>query len=233
MTKKQPLTDIEIVAPHAMWPTIRDDPRFVEIMRLARATNALGLAYGPLAHTLVDQSPSARRERFAAFVYVAALLKEALDTAQSLGKWFRDTEQYKEGFGALLKNPAVQQLRSNDLDSLRDKLVFHFDRDAISKGLGTFPLHGDVRILSYPDDGPRFGETYFDAADDAVLGFLFGDSASEQEYYAKIEAFMGQVTDLLQAYIQSSHRIIAIGLLQLGCKKKPMVRPVYADEPVT
>lgn len=83
MTTQQPLTDIEIVAPHAIWPTIRDDQRFVEIMRLARATNALGLAYGPLAHTLVDQSPSARRERFAAFVYVAALLKEALDTAQS------------------------------------------------------------------------------------------------------------------------------------------------------
>jgi hypothetical protein len=229
----QPLTDIEIVAPHDRWPTIRDDPRFIEIMRLARATNALGLAYGPLAHSLVNQSPSARRERFAAFVYVAALLKEALDTAQSLGKWFRETVQYQEGFGALLRDPAVRQLRSNDLDSLRDKLVFHFDRDAIAKGLGTFPLHGDVRILSYPDDGPKFGETYFDAADDAVLGFLFGDSASDEEYYAKIEAFMGQVSDLLHSYIKSSHSIIAIALLQLGCRKKLMVRPVYPDEPVT
>ena len=108
-----PTEDIEIVAPQAQWLAIRADPRFVELMRLARATNQLGIAYGPLAHTLDDQSPDARRNRFAAFIFAAAILKEALDTAQSLGRWYRDRPQYQEGFGALFKDANVRALRES------------------------------------------------------------------------------------------------------------------------
>jgi hypothetical protein len=233
MSESWPSEDIEIVAPMAEWPRIRGDERFVELMRLARATNGLSIAYAPLAHTLDDQSPAARRHRFAAFVYVAAVLKEALDTAQSLGKWFRQLPQYHEGFGAIFKDPDVRKLRETNLDALRDKFVFHFDREAMAQSFHAFPTHGDVRILSYPLSGPTFGDTYFDAADDAPLAHLFGDSQTDDEYFTRIKVFMDSVSELLFRFMPASHRLIAMGLLQLGCVKKPMQRQAgISDEAI-
>jgi hypothetical protein len=49
-----PVRDVEIFAPPGAWARIRSDERFVELMRLARATNALSLAYGPLIRLSVD-----------------------------------------------------------------------------------------------------------------------------------------------------------------------------------
>jgi hypothetical protein len=152
-------------------------------------------------------------------------MKEGFDTAQSLGRWFRDHKQYKEGFGPLFSDERVKELRSTSLDALRNKFVFHFDRDAIRDSLLTFPTTGDVRILSYPQAGPAVGETYFDAADDAAMGHLFGDSVSDEEYFARLGAWMNEVSDLLKRFMAATHRLIAIGLVDLGCYQRNMKRP--------
>jgi hypothetical protein len=153
-------------------------------------------------------------------MYVAALLKEGLHTARSLGKWFRDLPHYQEGFGAIFRDPKVQELESATLSRIRDELVFHFDRNAVAIGLSRFPPREFV-IATYPEEsGPTFGETYFDAADDAVLSYLFGDAPSREEYEARVSDFMDGVTDLLKRFLFSSHRLIAKGLLELGCKKR-------------
>src|SRR5918996_1913856 len=142
---KPTIQDVEIVAPAKEWEKIRVDPRFLELMRLARITNSLSLAYGPLLHTLADQTPQARRDRFAAFFFSAAVLKEGLDTAQSLGRWYHNLPQFKEGFGAILKDAASSALHTELLKKVRNELVFHFDREAIAEGLSHFPA-GDARI---------------------------------------------------------------------------------------
>ena len=56
------MEEIQIFAPSSEWPRIRDDPRFIELMRLARVANSLALAYGPLQSDPEDQSVHARRE---------------------------------------------------------------------------------------------------------------------------------------------------------------------------
>jgi hypothetical protein len=63
------IIDRQILAPAGRWAEIRTDLRFAPLIRFGRVTNSLSLAYGPLLHTLADQSPRARRERFAAFFY--------------------------------------------------------------------------------------------------------------------------------------------------------------------
>ena len=102
------MVEIQIIALAADWPTMRVDPRFIELMRLARVANSLALAYPALFLPFTDQSPKARRDRFAGLLFSAALLKEGLHTARSLGRWFRELPQYTEGFGAILSDPAVQ-----------------------------------------------------------------------------------------------------------------------------
>src|SRR5687768_14722800 len=81
---------------------LRSDTAFIEIVRLARVTNALAFAYPPLLLTLENQSPSARRDRLTAMLYAGAFLHEGLHVAQGLGQHFRHYPQYKSGFAKLL-----------------------------------------------------------------------------------------------------------------------------------
>lgn len=227
------MKDFQIFAPADVWGRIRHEGRFVELMRLGRAANSLSLAWPFFTAPLDDLSPTARRGRFAALFYTAALLNEGMRAAESLGKWYRDTPQYKEGFGALSADPAIRSLRSSLLARVRNELVFHFDREPVASGLQRMP-DLDWVILSYAEEtGPTHGETYFDAADDAVLGYLFGDAATDEEYVARLGDFMSEVTDFLDRFLTASHRLIAIGLIELGCEKRRVERPVEPHDEST
>lgn len=224
----RPVQDIHIVALAEEWPAIRDDPRFIELMRLARVANSLSLAYPGLLAPLSDQSPRARRDRFAAFFHAAALLKEGLPIAEGLGRWYRDHPQYRNGFTAIFRDPVAQVLRSHFLDRVRNELVFHFDRDPIITGLSRLP-GGEVIIGSYPESGPKYGDVYFDIADDAVLGYLFGDAETDEDYLARLEGFMLGVSKLMNQFLVASHRLIAAGIVGLGCRKRRAERPIEPD----
>jgi hypothetical protein len=219
-----PIEDTALIVPADQWRTVRSDPRFIELMRLARVTNSLALAYGPLLHPLEDQSPRARRDRFAAFFFAAALIKEALAIAEGLSRWFRELRQYREGFSVLLKDPSFIELRENLLKKVRNELVFHFDREAVVRGLARFPEDEDILIATFPPEGPQTGEMYFDAADDAILAYLFGDAVTTGEYVARLDAFMTEVTRLFNSYMTSAHRLIGAGFIEIGLKKQSRVR---------
>jgi hypothetical protein len=212
------MNETQIVALPRVWQQMRADPKFVELMRLARVANSLALAYPPILLPHSEQTPSARRARFTGLVYSTALLKEGLHTSRSLGKWFRERTQYREGIGAILSDPAVQTFESELADKVRDELVFHFDRGAMATGLDRLP-DGETIIASFPESGPTFGETYFELADLAVFTYLFGDAANE-DYIQRIEAFMVANNDLFVRFLAGSHRLITIGLLDYGCVKR-------------
>jgi hypothetical protein len=42
---------------------------------------------------------------------------------------------------------------------------------------------------------------------------------------------MVKVNSLMLRFMSASHRIVAIGLLELGCKKRVMLRPVSSSDP--
>jgi hypothetical protein len=216
------IDDQGVYASAERWATLRADAAFIELMRLARVVNSLTLAYPPIFVTLTDQSPRARRERFAAMLYAAALLHEGLHTAQGLGQHFRDMPQYKDGFASILADPRIRILRSQVLDRIRDELVFHFDRTSLSKGLDAFPP-GEVLIATSTDF--RQGETYFDLADEALLGALFGDAPTVEEYVERLGQFLEDVTLLFNRFMRASHTLIPAALSRMGCHVKPFRRP--------
>src|SRR2546430_9340093 len=225
-----PLQDRGVYASAERWRVLRSDPAFVELVRLARVTNQLTLAWPPLLAPLEDQRPKARRERFAAFFYAAALLHEALHVAQSLGQHFRELPQYRSGFAAIFADSGVTALRTQLLDRIRDRLVFHFDRECLAGGLGHFP-EGETLIATAPDF--MQGEIYFDVADDALLAYLFGDAPTEAEYLVRVGWLMEQVTCLFKRFMQAAHSLIPAALNEVGCYIKPVDRPAppLADEP--
>ena len=211
--------EIQIVADADTWNRMRREPQFVEIMRLARVANSLTLAYPPMFIPDTDQGPRARRTRFAGVFDSAALLKEGLHTARSLGKWYRDKPQYREGVGAILADPRVSAFESEIASKIRDELVFHFDRDAMAIGLER--LASDETIIgSFPATGPEIGETHFDIADEAALAYAFGDVATSEEYMARITSFMDDNADLLTRFLIGGHRLIAVVLFDYGCMRR-------------
>lgn len=203
--------------------SLRSDPAFVELVRLARATNPLTLAWPPLLASMEDQSPKARRERFAAFFYAVALLHEALHVAQSLGQHFRTLPQYKNGFAAIFADEQIRALPSDVLDRIRDRLVFHFDRDCLAEGLHHFS-EGETLISTAPEF--RQGEIHFDLADDALLAYLFGDAPTETEYMARVAKLMEQGTHLFKRFMRAAHSLIPAALREMGCYIKPVERPL-------
>jgi hypothetical protein len=224
--------ETQIVVGSEGWAVLRSNDSFVELMRLARVANSLALAYGPLLYDVNDQNPKARRERFGGLLYSAAVLKEGLHTARSLGKWFRDLPQYKEGFAAMFADPVVQALESGTLNLVRNEIVFHFDRAPIEIGLSRLP-ETEVILCTYPSSGPEVGHTYFDVADDAMLGYLFGDAPTNEEYLARLSDFMLGTSDLFNRFIKASHRLVAAALVTLGCRKRKGVRELHDDDTVT
>jgi hypothetical protein len=209
------------------WRELRVEPPFIELIRLARVANSLALAYAPLLAPLEDQSPAARRDRFAAMVYAGALLHEGLHTAQGLGKHFRDLPQYREGFARLLGDKSVNEFRSRVLDRLRDELVFHSDRESIARGLAEF-AEAETLILSASEF--QEGSIYFDIADEAVLGCLFGSATTEADYLRSISEFLEQTTDLFQRFMRAAHSLIPAALRKMGAYSKPMARPPAPDD---
>jgi hypothetical protein len=216
------INDKGVYASAEVWASIRSNAAFIELVRLARITNALALAYPPVLVSLEDQSPSARRDRFVAMAYAGSLIHEGLIVAQSLGKHFRDLKQYKEGFAELFGDEKVKRFRTQTLDRLRDELVFHVDRDSVAEGLQRFP-EGETLIATATEF--RQGEIYFDLADEIVLGYLFGQAETQEQYFAEVGTFIEQIADLLNRYMRASHSLIPAALREMGCYVKPFRRP--------
>jgi hypothetical protein len=215
--------DQGIIAPADRWSTLRTEPAFLELVRLARIVNSLALAYLPVQISLDDQSPAARRDRFSAMVYTGALLHEGLHVAQGLGKFFRDLGQYRAGFAQLFGDENVKTFRTNILDRLRDKSVFHVDRDALAVGLARC-ADGDRLLVSFSSD--RQGHVHFDIADDALLLYLFGDGRAEADCFDDIEGFFSDIAVLHGRFMEAAHSLLPAALYQLGCVSRKVDRPL-------
>src|SRR2546426_2475121 len=177
--------DHGIYVPAERWPSFCTDPAFVELLRLARVVNFLGLTFTPILIHMEDQSPRARRDRFSGFFCAAALLHEGLRTAESLGKYFRALPQYKSGFALILSDPEIAALRSGDLGKIRNELVFHFDRAPLETGLAK--LHEGDTLVATASDEFKQADIYFDVVDHALLAYLCGDAATQVEIDARVQ----------------------------------------------
>ena len=212
--------DSEIYFTNEQWKQLRSDERLIGIATLARATNALAMAYPLLMIPVRYQSPRARRDRMSAFLYAAAVLFEGLQVSRSLAKHFRDLPQFQTGFGLIHSDKKVQKLEGQFLKKLRDKAAFHFDRDVLAKGLKELDFQ-EARFAS--GRGWRTGSTYFDIVDDAVLVFLTG-AASDAEHLELLDKYMTSTAELANRFLSASHRLIPQVLRMLGGQMR-MIRP--------
>lgn len=124
-------TTVLFSLPRKDFERLRKQPRFVRIFQLGRIVNTLRyILVAGVAASSEDDS-SARRQRIASFLYVAGVLYEAFRVADVLGKDFKTSGAFRDGFARLLKKPDVVDLRQGILNDLRNKAVFHTDNEAV------------------------------------------------------------------------------------------------------
>jgi hypothetical protein len=62
---------------------------------------------------------------------------------------------------------------------------------------------------------------------------LFGDAPTDEEYVGRLTGFMLGTSELFKQFIIAAHRLVAAGLLSLGCKKRKGVRELHDDDSIT
>lgn len=155
---------------------IKKDKRFLQLLTLARVWNALRFCCYPALNSHNTDTPSARLIKINSFLFTCAVLYEGFLVVEQLRKHFHQLSSFKKGFASLSKDPEVKRLREDYLRPLRNKLVFHFDKDVPETNLDCFdlPEYNFATCI-----GPTMNELYFDLADEVAFNYLVPSKKKE------------------------------------------------------
>jgi hypothetical protein len=210
----------QIVLPPSAIEVAKKQRALGVVLAISRATNTLTLVRGPLLHDAEDFSPQAARERFAALFLAAAVLYEALNSAEELGSDFVGKAWFDEGFGRLLADRAVSAFREGTLQRFRHKGVFHCDAGFFRKAVSRLPVEEHVVGIHA---STTVADTYVSLSDDLLFDHLMGPFATDADKVLAWEAFMESLTDLMNEFLKASHRLIPAVLGDLGAFRRASV----------
>lgn len=170
---RRPATLISL--PRQEFERVKQNPRFVRIVQLARIVNTLRYTHMAGVRSCLDDDTSGPRQRIASSLYVAGLLYEGFRVVDVLGKDFKTSRAFTSGFALLLKEREIVQLRQGVLNDLRNKAVFHSDEDAVRAGLDR--IDAEPVVFARSRSGTS-GSAHYELADLAVLEYTFGGLAA-------------------------------------------------------
>jgi len=148
---------------------------------------------------------------------LAALLNEGLRVTQTLGASFKSLKSFQNGFGKLHADPEVQRLQK-ELSQIRNKVVYHLDKDVVPEGLEL--LAGQQEYVFMSGSDLTNGEIYFDLADDAVVHFIVREQAGSPEFSAKYSDLLRRTTELSMRFSAAGDELITEVLISQGWKTR-------------
>ena len=195
---------LKIYATKEGFDNLRSDKKFAALLNLARTVNAVYFCFKSLLDHSGDETPAGQRQHINAFLFAAGVLHEGFCVADRLEKHFGERDSYRNGFGKLLADPNTQQLRKNILKRMRDKFVFHYDKDVAEQILKTLDLN--EYVFATGTGGKRKG-TYYNLADEIVINYLLNDvPADEQD--SVFRATLKSIGDTLSAFVDCADALI-------------------------
>lgn len=117
---------------------IKTDERFIGLLTLARVVNSLRFCQKAVLNAKGSSSPSSARTRINSFLFASSVLYEGFLLVEKLGKHYKDIDSFKDGFGYLLRDKSVRELRDLILKRGRNKFVFHYDINIVKESLKRF-----------------------------------------------------------------------------------------------
>ena len=131
-------------------------------------------------------------------------MHEGFCVADRLEKHFGDRDAYRNGFAKLLADANTQQLRKTILKRMRDKFVFHYDKDVAEQTLKTLDLN--EYVFATGTGGKRKG-TYYNLADEIVINYLLNDVPPDEQD-AVFRATLKSVGDALSAFVDCADTLM-------------------------
>lgn len=190
---------------------MKGDVAFAELLVLARMANALRFALS--AAFDAPGGVIGERQRNASFLQTAANVSEILQTLQRMEKHFRDLLTYKELIAPLLADDSAADLRSRILKWLRDKAVFHHDRNVMPGGLSE--LDGGPWTFAEGDSNAFMGVSY-PLADFATIRAALEQIDSSEGLIDVFEKVLRQTVELALRILTAVDSLIGEALNERG-----------------
>lgn len=203
--------------------TLMEDEGFLELMRLMRALNSLRFAQNALAtHRTTEEAlgevprddretPSKKRVRNNAFLYMAAIIHEAVSRGHTLGKYFRNLEAFPK-FNAVVNKIRSDQPLPKILKNARNRLAFHFDAEQLRSGIRAIESDQFVLVHGYKKTQ---GECYYELADVAALSFLV-ELHDYEDLEKRLKDVIGPATSVMIEFIEAAEVLIAQAMTSHG-----------------
>lgn len=193
-----------VVCDEERFNELREDDRFVALLTLGRATNAIRFYHHAYLDAAEDDSPAGKRQRLNAFMFLGAALREALRYSQTLGRHFADSPGF-ECFRKLLGSNETQAYQNGILRHLRNKVTAHFEEQITRETLSSLDF-GDPRLAC--GEGKTVGASYYDLADEVAVHSVLVVDAEEPRSWDELEELMKQTRDISIEFGKCADRLI-------------------------
>lgn len=148
----------------------RNDHRFLKIIKLSRFVNHIRFCQRAMIANYERDDEVARRDLNAAILLSAGAFYELLKTLATMKTNFDGIEATPDQIGSFLDEIETKEIQGA-LKTIRDKVAFHLDKDAVSFALDT--LQEDSYVY-FVQESPQGGDSCFVFADHvSVVGTMF------------------------------------------------------------
>lgn len=203
----------EIVSTKENFQKVKSSQSFWTILTLARIANALSFCNVSALEAGGGDSPSAKRARSNAFFFASSVLYEGLKVAKTLGEHFGDLKAFRDGFGTLMSERTTKVIQKEILGPMRNRFVFHFEKEEIRKALQEVSLPSYVFASGY---GETRRQVYYSLADAAVFLYLYSAQERKEDFDSFTEKTIVAITDLMFKFCDASEQLISEVLNQMG-----------------
>jgi hypothetical protein len=194
---------------------LKTDECFLALLTLARVINALRFCQKAAIDAKAVAGPAGARSRINSFLFASSVLYEGFLTVEKLAVHFKSFDSYRNGLAVLLKDKDTQSIRQSVLQRMRNKFVFHFDRDVAKESFD----HFDLPVYKFASGtGKASGEMYFGLADEAVMNYLLqpANNESDKSIRNRYEKILQDTTRLMGRFTESAERLMAEAMDNMG-----------------
>jgi hypothetical protein len=102
--------DWQIQCDRETFEKCRGDAKFVYIVTLARAVNALRFVHSAMIHAGEGNAPEPMRARLNSYLFASAILYEGIKLIRAMNQTFKDDETFQKGLRLFLRDKTAQSI---------------------------------------------------------------------------------------------------------------------------
>lgn len=191
------------------------DERFHALLAFARSVNVIRVSLEDLSRDLNARRPEDRRRHSESLFRSASVLNEVKIAGERLGRWYRPLPEYSALIAVWKGDPLARPPLDRMID-IRDMAVAHFDPQMFAEALARETDVGRLRWAS--GQGRAMGAFYYELANDLVISYALGYSATEAEYWRKFNGLVDAWSALLMQIHEAAAMLIAAVTKSMGAR---------------